>query len=62
VELAARFISVRADLPVLLITGNRSAVEPHVLRAAGVRELVDKPFRLQDLSRAIRTALETSAS
>jgi PAS domain S-box-containing protein len=61
VELAARFISVRADLPVLLITGNRSAIEPHVLRAAGVRELVDKPFRLQDLSRAIRTALETSS-
>jgi PAS domain S-box-containing protein len=62
VELAARFMSVRADLPVLLITGNRLAVEPHVLRAAGVRELVDKPFRLQDLSRAIRTALETSSS
>jgi nitrogen-specific signal transduction histidine kinase/ActR/RegA family two-component response regulator len=62
VELAARFISVRADLPVVLITGNRSAVEPHVLRAAGVRELVDKPFRLQDLSRAIRAALETSPS
>ena len=61
VELAARFISVRANLPVLLITGNRSAIEPHVLRAAGVRELVDKPFRLQDLSRAIRTALETSS-
>ncbi len=58
VQLAARLAAVRPSLPVVLITGNRMSVPSAVMRAAGVREVVDKPFQIRELCRAIRSALE----
>ncbi|MGO8970272.1 MAG: response regulator [Myxococcaceae bacterium] len=58
VQLAARLAAVRPSLPVVLITGNRMSVPSTVMRAAGVREVVDKPFQIRELCRAIRTALD----
>lgn len=58
VELAARLGSISPGLPVVLITGNRQSVHSSVVRAAGVREVVDKPFQIRELGRAIRAALD----
>jgi len=57
VELAARVGRLRPDLPVVLSTGNRWSVPASTARAAGIREIVDKPFRLEELARAVRAAL-----
>ena len=57
VELAARVGRVRPQLPVVLSTGNRWSVPASTLRAAGIREIVDKPFRIEELAHALRTVL-----
>ncbi|MGZ6140721.1 MAG: ATP-binding protein [Myxococcaceae bacterium] len=57
VELAARVGRLRPELPVVLSTGNRWSVSPATAKAAGIREIVDKPFRLEELAHAVRTAL-----
>ncbi len=57
VELAARVGRLRPELPVVLSTGNRWSVSPTTAKAAGIREIVDKPFRLEELAHAVRTAL-----
>jgi CheY-like chemotaxis protein len=58
VELAARAARLRPQLPVVLSTGNRWSVPASTARAAGIREIVDKPFRLEELAHALRTVLE----
>jgi two-component system cell cycle sensor histidine kinase/response regulator CckA len=62
VELAARIAAVSPGLPVVLITGNRQSVQSSVVRAAGVREVVDKPFQIRELGRAVRAALDGAKS
>jgi PAS domain S-box-containing protein len=57
VELAARLGQLRPELPVVLSTGNRWSVAGPTARAAGIREIVDKPFRIEELAQALRTAL-----
>ena len=61
VELAARLGAVRPGFPVVLITGNRLSIHSNIVRAAGVREVLDKPFPIRELSRAIRAALDSNA-
>ena len=58
VELAARVAQIRPQLPVVLSTGNRWSVPSSTARAAGIREIVDKPFRIEELAFALRTVLE----
>ncbi len=60
VELAARLSAVCPGLPVVLITGNRQSVHASVFHAAGVREVLDKPFQIRDLSRVVRGALDST--
>ena len=60
VELAARVGQLRPALPVVLSTGNRWSVPAATARAAGIREIVDKPFRLEELAQALRTVLDTA--
>jgi CheY-like chemotaxis protein len=58
VELAARVGQLRTELPIVLSTGNRWSIPASTARAAGVREIVDKPFRIEELAQALRTALD----
>ena len=62
VELAARVARVRPDLPVVLSTGNRWSVPAATARAAGIREIVDKPFRIEELAHVLRTVLPGSGT
>jgi len=50
VELAARVARLRPQLPVVLSTGNRWSVPAGTARAAGIRQIVDKPFRIDELA------------
>jgi len=58
VELAARVALIRPQLPVVLSTGNRWSVPASMAKAAGIREIVDKPFRIEELAYVLRIVLE----
>ena len=62
VELAARVARLRPELPVVLSTGNRWSVPASTARAAGIREIVDKPFRIEELAHALRAVLKGAAA
>ena len=58
VELAARVMRICPQLPVVLSTGNRWSVPASTARAAGIREIVDKPFRIEELAHVLRAVLQ----
>ena len=62
VELAARVARLRPQLPVVLSTGNRWSVPATTARAAGIREIVDKPFRIEELAHVLRGVLQGAAA
>jgi CheY-like chemotaxis protein len=62
VELSARVMRICPQLPVVLSTGNRWSVPASTARAAGIREIVDKPFRIEELAQVLRTVLQGAVS
>lgn len=58
-ELARNILRTRPDFPIIIATGFSEAMSPEIARSIGVRELVYKPILGQDLSAAIRRALES---
>ena len=61
-EFAERVRQLRPDLPVLLASGYSTALTSERLRAAGVRELLPKPFSLDAMVLAIRRHLPSAQS
>jgi len=57
-ELAAACSKLRPDIPILLCTGFNETVTPEKLLAAGIREVVLKPFGLHQISQIIKEALK----
>ena len=57
VELAERIRVLRPDLPVVIASGHTGMLKPERLKAAGVREVLNKPFPLDQLAEAIRRHL-----
>ena len=55
-ELATLLTSVRPGFPVLLASGNASAVGPEQARAAGIKEIVGKPYDAKTLLDAVERA------
>jgi PAS domain S-box-containing protein len=58
VGLAARVARLRPQLPVVLSTGNRWSIPAATARAAGIREIVDKPFQIEELAHVLRRVLQ----
>jgi PAS domain S-box-containing protein len=58
VELAADFIKVRPELPIILCSGYSESVSPDTARELGIREFLSKPVSISDFSRAIRRVLD----
>jgi two-component system, cell cycle sensor histidine kinase and response regulator CckA len=57
-ELSRRLLEIRADLPIILITGFGELFDQRQARAAGVREFIKKPFSLAELAAPVRLLLE----
>jgi|GEM_PF-4577726 PAS domain S-box-containing protein len=57
-ELAAACSQVRPDLPIILLTGFSESVTPEKVRAAGIREVVTKPFDLRQIGESIKKILK----
>ncbi len=58
-ELAGKIRRIRADTPIILCTGFGEACDPAAVREAGVREVLTKPVSIDDLARAVQSALQT---
>jgi CheY-like chemotaxis protein len=58
-ELAREIHAVRADLPIILLTGYMEEFPADDLAAAGVRAKAKKPISLSDLAAITRAVLET---
>jgi PAS domain S-box-containing protein len=56
IDLARQFISVRPDVPVVLITGYVGDLDEVTMRKAGVKVIVTKPMTSVDLGLAIKQA------
>jgi PAS domain S-box-containing protein len=57
IELAGEILKVRADVPILLMTGYSDNWTKEKVRAQGVRDLIMKPVKLAELAWALREAL-----
>jgi DNA-binding NtrC family response regulator len=56
VELATQLTLLRPGFPVLLASGNASALGPEQARRAGIREIVGKPYDAKTLLDAVERA------
>jgi CheY-like chemotaxis protein len=58
-ELAADFIKVRPELPIILCSGYSESVSPDAARKLGIREFLSKPVAVGDFAKAIRRVLDS---
>ncbi|MDH4100935.1 MAG: PAS domain S-box protein, partial [Nitrospirota bacterium] len=57
---AAEARKICPGIPVILITGNNEAIPAEKLRDIAAREIVSKPFRMQEIGEAISRALNSA--
>ena len=57
-ELAADFIKVRPELPIILCSGYSESISPDTARQLGIREFLSKPVTIANLAQAIRRVLD----
>ncbi len=57
IELARKLVSVRPDIPVVLVTGYRDVVDAESAREAGVKVVVGKPMTRAEIGLTIRQLL-----
>ncbi len=60
-ELAARLFELRADLPILLLSGFAEALSRTALERAGVRECLPKPFPLSELASKVDALVQRAS-
>jgi hypothetical protein len=61
VALAQELVSIRADIPIVLLTGFIEDLPPEQLTAAGVRKLVRKPVTIHELSLVVAEVVRPRA-
>jgi PAS domain S-box-containing protein len=57
VELAAKMLRIRADIPIILCTGFSELITEEKAKAMGIREYAMKPLNLQSIAQLLRKAL-----
>jgi len=57
VGLAREVTAIRADIPILLVTGLGALVEGADLRRTGIRKVLSKPFNSAEIAQALRDVL-----
>jgi PAS domain S-box-containing protein len=57
IDLAARLIQLRPQVPIILVTGFSGTLTPEAIRELGIRELVQKPVSPAGLAAAIHRAM-----
>ncbi len=57
-DLAVELLKIRSDLPIILTTGNASAVSREDAVKAGVSDILMKPYTKQEIAKTVRQALD----
>jgi len=57
-KLARELMSIRPEVPIIIITGYRDSVTVEECQELGIREIVQKPFNSDDFGRTIRKVLD----
>jgi PAS domain S-box-containing protein len=56
--LAREILSLRSDIPVVLMTGHSDRVDQHLIRKLGARKLLSKPLSLNQLAVSVKEVLK----
>jgi CheY-like chemotaxis protein len=59
-ELAVACSRLRPDIPIILCTGFSESITPEKVKAAGIDEVVTKPYNLHQISKIIKKVLKKS--
>ena len=57
-ELTREVLALRPELPVIMVTGHSDGMDPLLARRRGLRDLILKPVRPDQLQQAVRKALD----
>jgi PAS domain S-box-containing protein len=60
-ELARKFLAIRPDIPLILLTGFNAQINQKTAKEIGIREYALKPVRKKDLAHMVRRALDQEA-
>ncbi len=55
-DLAAKLVAIQPDICVILVSGNVTSLDPEDVRRAGIKAVVQKPFRVAGLVEALERA------
>ncbi len=55
--LAAKIISIRPDIPVIVCTGYSERIDKEIIKKIGIKELAMKPLVMKDIAEMIRRVL-----
>ncbi len=55
--LAAKIISIRPDIPVIVCTGYSERIDKDIIKKIGIKELAMKPLVMKDIAEMIRRVL-----
>ena len=58
-KLAQELLKIRRDLPIILCTGFSEHITEDREKVIGIRGLVMKPMNMQELSKVVRSALDS---
>ncbi|MBP7529502.1 MAG: response regulator [Syntrophorhabdaceae bacterium] len=58
-DLTEELLKTRPDIPVILCSGHSDAVSPELVREAGIRSFLIKPFDKRELAEVVRRVLDT---
>ena len=56
--LAAKILSIRPDIPVIVCTGYSERIDSEVIKKIGIKELAMKPIAMKDMAEMIRRVLD----
>jgi CheY-like chemotaxis protein len=59
VMLAAKIISIRPNIPVIVCTGYSEKIDKETIKNIGIKEIAMKPLAMKDIAEMIRRVLDT---
>jgi len=57
-ELAAEFIKIRPDIPVIMCSGHSHMIDKETAVKKGIRSFMAKPIRMGEMSQKVREVLD----
>ena len=62
VDLAARLMTIKPDIPIIICTGFTTLISMEEARQRGIRDYIMKPFKIKDIAIRIKDILNSAGS